>query len=1095
MNQSLIGAVVAFFCGILLFNPVTSHAQVKSNSSVSSKSIQSILNDDGSIKMDRPGSFNTEGFSMVYGKNGEPRFIKADEPTGLANPADAQWDPRFGVVGANGFVYAFVNDGNGNLYVGGNFNVVGNTLANRIAKWNGETWSAVGQGFNNIVRGLALKDGDLYAVGNFTQADGVTANRVAKWDGTSWTPVGTGMDSTVFSIAVLGSDIVVGGAFTTAGGNPASRLAKWDGSTWSQFGGGANDQVNTLVLNGNDLYVGGRFTLLDGTVVANRVAKWAGSSWSVLGSGANNEVLSIACDGNDVYVGGTFTTVGGTVSASRIAKWNGSTWSALGAGSLLTVNSIGISPSGDIYAGGVFNTSAGSSTLAKWDAATSTWNKVGSFAGESAGVFAISFLDSKLYIGGIFPFVGANVASFDGSEWRALTNQEHGVSERTHSAAVFRNELYVGSQIRSQFGDANADTIFTIVAKWNGTKWTSLPKINLTGGGGGVYSFAVDGNDFLYVGGSFVEAVRRWDGTSWTTIGTGFTGSGNLISALEFVNGELYAGGTFTAYKGDTNIARIAKWNGSTSSPSWSAVGSGSPSGSVSALKAIGSDLYVGGAFTTVGGITVNNIAKWDGTDWSALGTGASGSVLAMAVSGTELYVGGVFTSIGGVSANRVAKWNGSTWSAVGPTTGATAGPTGNVVTLAFVDGVLYAGGSFTALGTTPANRIGRFDGTGWSPLGSGIRGAILDGVGPGVGVIAGYQGDVYVGGIFQQAGAFTSVNFARWIPLNFTGPGTDWHTGSNWFGGSVPVTGASVAINGGDPIITNSVSLRNLQIADGVKVTVANGGVLEITGTLTLYGDLDVQGTGRVSILNCDSNAVNRPAGTNGYILSQLERCVTGPKPYLFPVGTVNGYSPVTLSGYAASTFFTVKANQGRYTSSATNLPANRANRWWNITETGIGDIFEPMGGGNLNLLFGYQDGDLLATESSFNLYRTLGGTATLFPGTIDTGFNKYSIGGLSDISGDWTLASLLLPSAGGVSIRGRVLDFTGRPVRNATVLAIDPNGETLAVKTNNFGFYYIGSLKAGTTYVLMADAKAITYAPKLITPAEDLSSMDFTP
>ena len=44
-------------------------------------------------------------------------------------------------------------------------------------------------------------------------------------------------------------------------------------------------------------------------------------------------------------------------------------------------------------------------------------------------------------------------------------------------------------------------------------------------------------------------------------------------------------------------------------------------------LAVSGTDVYAGGDFTA-GGVNANRIAKWDGTSWSALGTGIIDSVV-----------------------------------------------------------------------------------------------------------------------------------------------------------------------------------------------------------------------------------------------------------------------------------------------------------------------------------------------------------------------------------------------------------------------------------------------------------------------------------
>jgi len=102
---------------------------------------------------------------------------------------------------------------------------------------------------------------------------------------------------------------------------------------------------------------------------------------------------------------------------------------------------------------------------------------------------------------------------------------------------------------------------------------------------------------------------------------------------------------------GDVSANYIAKWDGS----SWSALGSGM-NGPVYALALSGTNLYAGGAFTMAGGASANRIAKWDGSSWSALGSGMNGYVWALAVGGSDLYVGGDFTMAGGKGSTNVAK-------------------------------------------------------------------------------------------------------------------------------------------------------------------------------------------------------------------------------------------------------------------------------------------------------------------------------------------------------------------------------------------------------------------------------------------------------
>ena len=115
-----------------------------------------------------------------------------------------------------------------------------------------------------------------------------------------------------------------------------------------------------------------------------------------------------------------------------------------------------------------------------------------------------------------------------------------------------------------------------------------------------------------------------------------------------------------------------------------------------------GPAIYAAGRFTQIGGISANNIARFDGTNWQPLGAGTDGAVRAMVLhddgQGTALYVGGAFTSAGGLAANKIACWTSSTWSPLG--SGITGPKKSEVFALAsFDDGsgpALWAGGSFS---------------------------------------------------------------------------------------------------------------------------------------------------------------------------------------------------------------------------------------------------------------------------------------------------------------------------------------------------------------------------------------------------------------
>ncbi len=176
------------------------------------------------------------------------------------------------------------------------------------------------------------------------------------------------------------------------------------------------------------------------------------------------------------------------------------------------------------------------------------------------------------------------------------------------------------------------------------------------------------------------------------------------VYAVAVLDGNVYVGGDFTTIDG-VAANYIARWNGT----AWNALGSG-VNATVYALAVRGTDLYVGGTFTQAGGASARRVARWDGAAWYPLGVsagnanGTSNAVFALAVSGTNVYVGGQFTTVRqsdgtDINAGRIARWDTatSTWSRLGGTA-ANNGFNNIVRALAVSEATLYAGGQFTAV-------------------------------------------------------------------------------------------------------------------------------------------------------------------------------------------------------------------------------------------------------------------------------------------------------------------------------------------------------------------------------------------------------------
>lgn len=222
-------------------------------------------------------------------------LVGESNPRPVAAACTPLWDTTAGNPGLNSAVFKlFVfDDGAGRqVYAAGGFTTAGGTPAVGIARWNGKSWSTMGDGLglsNGGVWGMAsFDDGSgvaLYAGGDFVSSGGRRVDHIARWDGQAWQAVGGGTNAAVLGAMTVFDDgsgpaLYAGGGFTEAGGSPASRIARGDGTQWTSLGDGASATVRSIIgfveWGAPKLYAGGDFRTAGGVTV-NGVARWDGT--------------------------------------------------------------------------------------------------------------------------------------------------------------------------------------------------------------------------------------------------------------------------------------------------------------------------------------------------------------------------------------------------------------------------------------------------------------------------------------------------------------------------------------------------------------------------------------------------------------------------------------------------------------------------------------------------------------------------------------------------------------------------------------------------------------------------------------------------
>lgn len=175
-------------------------------------------------------------------------------------------------------------------------------------------------------------------------------------------------------------------------------------------------------------------------------------------------------------------------------------------------------------------------------------------------------------------------------------------------------------------------------------------------------------------------------------------------------------------------------------------------------------ELYAIGGFDVAG--LRYAVMKWSGTGWIPLAQillseyGRSAAVF-----NNELVIGGRFSSVDGQTTPHLVRFNGVSWLPFSGVTTCGWQAVPDVRAVFYANGYLYVGGAFDQICGIAAACAAKWDGTTWTPLPVGINTYVSD--------FEIFNGDVYVCGIFPNAGASSSQAIAKEGPSDWISVGS----------------------------------------------------------------------------------------------------------------------------------------------------------------------------------------------------------------------------------------------------------------------------------------------------------------------------------
>ncbi len=589
----------------------------------------------------------------------------------------------------------------------------------------------------------------------------------------------------------------IGGDFTQVLGQPRSGLARITGTgKLSPFRADVEGVVKALAFNKGVVYVGGNLSGVGGISRSNLAAVAAATSATTAWNPrSNGQVLDLAVKGKRVYVGGSFSRLGGKRrnALGRVRAANGAItgWNPKVAGEVrdIAVKKTRITFGGDFSAvGGVRRANLASVGVA--GASPTAWapNPDG-----AVNAIATRKGDPRIFVGGSFSTVAgrprANLAAVadngnvDGS-WSADTDGQVFDLDVDASGDLFATGSFTAVNSIERLRGAGVDSSGAL------TDWDPATDEDVRVGvvsSDQIGSRVLLGGSFSYVNGAARRNLAAIDSATGDVVRTFKADTNGRVKALTASTdgSQLFAGGAFTTVEGLFR-SRLAGLDPDTGQPlPWSV----NAVGSVNGLATAGDWLFVGGGFGSIGNEPIAYLARVDVSSHvvdSAFNPSPDGVVRALEVTndGTKLFAVGEFDNVGAQTRNGAALLE--------PSSGAvesfrpTSGGTGIAADLSPDESRFYF--------TTTSNRIYAYDyGSSNAPTWSQRTDGDIQ-------AVAATVDEVYIGGHWSDITA-QDVRQARLASLYaLDGTLTPWAPGANGSFGVWAMTATSDSLLiGGD--------------------------------------------------------------------------------------------------------------------------------------------------------------------------------------------------------------------------------------------------------------------------------------------------------